>query len=116
MAMAGSSDVSCDNAHQPRCRRVPFVRSAPNCVTVLRQCDHVDAPTQRLSSCGRPIFTSQVALLDGEGQVVKLGETGEICVRGPLVMREYWNRPDETESAFRHGWLHTGDLAKEDQD
>jgi fatty-acyl-CoA synthase len=89
---------------------------APNCVTVLRQCDHVDAPTQRLSSCGRPIFTSRVALLDGEGQVVKRAETGEICVRGPLVMREYWNRPDETESAFRHGWLHTGDLAKEDQD
>jgi fatty-acyl-CoA synthase len=89
---------------------------APNCVTVLRQCDHVDAPTQRLSSCGRPIFTSRVALLDGEGQVVKRGETGEICVRGPLVMREYWNRPDETETAFRHGWLHTGDLAKEDQD
>lgn len=89
---------------------------APNCITVLRQCDHADGPVHRLSSCGMPIFTSQVALLDDDGQAVKLGETGEICVRGPLVMRGYWNRPDDTNQVFRHGWLHTGDLAKQDRD
>jgi fatty-acyl-CoA synthase len=41
---------------------------------------------------------------------------GEICVRGPLVMQGYWNKPDETAQAFRHGWLYTGDRARRDAD
>lgn len=89
---------------------------APGCVTVLRKQDHESGNDERLTSCGSPIFTSQVCLLDGEGRPVGLGETGEICVRGPLVMRGYWNRPEETTQAFRHGWLHTGDLARQDAD
>lgn len=89
---------------------------APNCVTILRKRDHVGASDARLASCGTPIFTSQVALLDDKGCEVAEGETGEICVRGSLVMRGYWKRPEETEKAFRFGWLHTGDLAKRDAD
>ncbi|CAO3427854.1 AMP-binding protein [Azospirillum endophyticum] len=89
---------------------------APNCVTVLRKHDHLTEDDRRLGSCGRPIFTSQVALLDEAGQEVPAGEIGEICVRGPLVMEGYWNRPEETEKAFRHGWLHTGDMAQRDEE
>ncbi|MFT3800350.1 MAG: AMP-binding protein [Burkholderiaceae bacterium] len=89
---------------------------APNCITVLRKRDHVDASDERLSSCGMPIFTSQVALLDDQGRPVPDGETGELCVRGPLVMRGYWQRPEETRQALRDGWLHTGDLARRDRD
>lgn len=88
---------------------------APNCVTVLRKSDHdPDRHPERLGSCGRAIASNQVALLDEDGHPVAAGEMGEICVRGPLVMTSYWNDPEETRKVFRHGWLHTGDLAKQD--
>ena len=90
---------------------------APNCITALRRRDHDPvAHPQRLASCGVPIGPIEVALLDDAGREVADGEVGEICVRGPLVMLGYWNRPEETAHAFRHGWLHTGDLARRDAD
>jgi fatty-acyl-CoA synthase len=90
---------------------------APNVVTALRRADHdPDRHPHRLASCGVPIGASRVALLDEAGREVPDGEVGEICVRGPLVAAGYWNRPEETAHAFRHGWLHTGDLARRDAD
>ena len=90
---------------------------APNTVTVLRQCDHdPERFPHRLASCGMPIGSSQVRLLDDDGREVPAGEVGEICVRGPLVMKGYWNKPEETARALRHGWLYTGDLARRDAD
>jgi fatty-acyl-CoA synthase len=89
---------------------------APNCATTLRRAEHVATDERRLSSCGAPIGSSQVTLLDETGAPVPTGELGEICIRGPLVMEGYWNRPEETAHAFRHGWLHTGDLARCDED
>jgi acyl-CoA synthetase (AMP-forming)/AMP-acid ligase II len=57
-----------------------------------------------------------VRLLDDEGNEVPRGEPGEICVRGPLVMRGYWNKPEQTAETFVDNWLHTGDLARVDED
>ena len=62
-------------------------------------------------SCGRPVPWVRVALLDDDGNEVPQGEPGEICVRGPLVMKGYWNKPEETAEALAGGWLHTGDVA-----
>jgi long-chain acyl-CoA synthetase len=45
-----------------------------------------------------------------------LGEAGELVIRGPQVMKGYWNKPEETASALRDGWLHTGDIATMDED
>ncbi|TFW30765.1 AMP-binding protein [Massilia horti] len=62
-------------------------------------------------SIGLPLPSTDVALLDDEGDEVPLGEVGEICVRGPQVMKGYWNMPDETALAFTDdGWLRSGDM------
>ncbi|WP_298670970.1 AMP-binding protein [uncultured Sphingomonas sp.] len=84
---------------------------APMSIALLRREDHDPAIPGRLGSCGRPTPWNQVALLDDEGRAVVDGQPGEICVRGPMVMTGYLNRPDETAEAFAHGWLHTGDVA-----
>jgi long-chain acyl-CoA synthetase len=60
---------------------------------------------------GVPIPSTEAAVLDEEGKEVPIGELGEICIRGPQVMKGYWNRPDETAKVFtREGWLRTGDM------
>lgn len=84
---------------------------APNAVSMLFKRDHTP---DRLGSCGVALSMNDVALLDELGAAVGGGEVGELCVRGPLVMEGYWNRPEETAHALRDGWLRTGDLARRD--
>jgi fatty-acyl-CoA synthase len=88
---------------------------APMTLTVLRKDEHLVDDPARLASCGRPVPWVHLALLDDEGNEVAQGEPGEICARGPLVMNGYWNKPEQTEEAFKFGWLHTGDVAKADE-
>ncbi|MBC7957300.1 MAG: AMP-binding protein [Cytophagales bacterium] len=60
---------------------------------------------------GVPIPSTEAIILDDDGAPMALGDVGEICVRGPQVMKGYWNRPDETALAFADGgWLRTGDM------
>ena len=64
---------------------------------------------------GIPIPGTDVEIRDGEGKPVPLGEEGELCVRGPQVMKSYWNNPEETRLVFSaDGWLCTGDMASID--
>ncbi|ABM93139.1 acyl-CoA synthetase [Methylibium petroleiphilum] len=70
----------------------------------------------RLSSAGRPGPLVQVATMDGEGRLLPTGETGEIVVRGSLVMAGYYKDPKATAEAGRHGWHHTGDIGRLDAD
>ena len=85
-------------------------------ITVLRRDEHVAADRDRLATCGRPVPWLDVALLDDEGNEVPDGSPGEICVQGPLVMKEYLNKPEQTAEALKFGWLHTGDVARADSD
>jgi long-chain acyl-CoA synthetase len=60
---------------------------------------------------GVPIPSTEAAILDDDGKPLPAGEVGEICIRGPQVMKGYWNRPEETAKVFTaDGWLRTGDM------
>jgi len=86
----------------------------PQIITTMRKIDHDETRPERLGSCGRANPMIDVKLFDQEMREVGVGEPGEICVRGSLVMDGYWKRPEATAEAFRGGWLHTGDVAVKD--
>jgi long-chain acyl-CoA synthetase len=65
---------------------------------------------------GLPIFGVDVRCVDDEGRPVPAGERGEVVVRGPNVMKGYYNRPEATDEATRNGWFHTGDIGVIDDD
>lgn len=68
-------------------------------------------------SIGLPISSTEITLLDDNGNTVTTGQRGELCVKGPQVMRGYWQRPDETQLVFTpEGWLRTGDIAQVDEE
>ena len=65
---------------------------------------------------GLPVPSTDACLKDEEGQLVPVGEIGELCIKGPQVMRGYWHRPEETANVIDgDGWLHTGDMARMDE-
>ena len=66
-------------------------------------------------SIGLPIPSTYVQIWTDDGQVLPVGEVGELCIKGPQVMKGYWNRPDETAKVLdANGWLRTGDIARMD--
>ena len=65
----------------------------------------------RIGSIGMPVPNTDIVLLDDEGKEVAFGEPGELCAKGPQVMKGYWGRPEETEKSFIDGWFKTGDVA-----
>jgi fatty-acyl-CoA synthase len=71
---------------------------------------------RKIGSVGTPMLNVEVRVVDDEMNDVPRGEVGEIVYRGPLVMSGYWNKPQETEEAFRGGWFHSGDLVRQDSD
>ncbi len=71
----------------------------------------------KIGTIGFPVPSTEVQFIDENGAEVPRGEPGELCARGPQVMRGYWNRPDETEKVLTSdGWLKTGDVALVDDE
>jgi len=70
----------------------------------------------RAGTIGIPVPSTEIACLDEDGQVLAIGETGEIAARGPQVMKGYWQRPDETAKVMKDGWFLTGDIGVMDTD
>ncbi|MEW6615638.1 MAG: long-chain fatty acid--CoA ligase [Thermodesulfobacteriota bacterium] len=71
---------------------------------------------RKAGSVGLPVFHSDVKVVNRKGADVVPGEIGEIIVKGPIQMTDYWNLPEETARTIRGGWLHTGDLARVDDE
>ncbi len=67
-------------------------------------------------SIGLPIPSTEIGIQDDDGKPLAMGEVGEICIRGPQVMKGYWQNPDETSKVLSSdGWLRTGDLGRIDE-
>jgi len=72
----------------------------------------VDDPVeQRCETVGRIHPHLEVKIVDETGQIVPVGQQGELCTRGYSIMQGYWNDAEQTKDAIRNGWMHTGDLA-----
>ncbi len=119
MAFGGSPSAS---ELQRKVRETfPNVRSAANAygltesssvATVLTGADVAERP----DSVGRPMPVVDVRIDDGSGGSAPPGATGEVCLRGPIIMPGYWGKPEATAEAIRDGWLHTGDVGHLDAD
>jgi acyl-CoA synthetase (AMP-forming)/AMP-acid ligase II len=87
-------------------------------ISMLTSADHrlVGAPGEdtRLASAGRARKDIIIAVLDENDRELGVDQIGEIALRGDVVMRGYWNKPEATAEAFKNGWYHTGDLGKRD--
>jgi long-chain acyl-CoA synthetase len=86
----------------------------------VTHCNPVDRTmrTVRLGSIGLPLPDTDAKIFDVETgkKALEPGETGELAVKGPQVMRGYWKKPEETAKVLRDGWLYTGDIGKMDKD
>ena len=93
---------------------------SPMTITVVSRERHVDTDhpryEERLASVGVPHTVVEVRVVDSEDDTLPPGETGEVLVRGDVVMKGYWNNPEATASALKGGWLHTGDVGVMDED
>lgn len=86
-----------------------------NTAVCLPPADHA-AGSHRLRAAGRPYPAVDVKVVDDAGEPVPVGEVGEVCLRTPAHMLEYWGMPDATAKTLVDGWIHTGDAGRLDED
>jgi acyl-CoA synthetase (AMP-forming)/AMP-acid ligase II len=93
---------------------------APMALTALAREDHVHADPQRelarLTSAGRATYPTEIRLVDDDGHDVPPGKAGELIARSPNMMSGYLDDPQATAATVRNGWLHTGDVARIDDE
>jgi long-chain acyl-CoA synthetase len=71
---------------------------------------------RRPDSVGVPVAVVDVKVVDPAGETLPLGDVGELWIKGPNVVKGYWNKPDATAATFSEGWLHSGDVARLDEE
>ena len=93
---------------------------SPMTITASSKAVHADTAhpryAERIGSVGLSFAGVEVMVADGDDRELPSGETGEICVRGPVVMRGYWQNDTASAAALRNGWLHTGDVGAFDEE
>ena len=96
--------------------RIPIVEgyglTECTCVSTINPIDGV----RKVGSIGLPLPGQDIKILDEDGAVCPTGEAGEICIGGDVVMKGYFNRPEETARTIIDGYLHTGDVGYRDED
>ncbi|MBN3518909.1 AMP-binding protein [Algoriphagus lutimaris] len=81
----------------------------------VASCNPIDG-TERNGTIGIPLPNTELKVMDDDGKELKVGERGEICIKGPQVMKGYWNRPKETAEVMRGEWFKSGDIGIMDED
>ena len=104
----------------PRLAQIYGQGEAPMTITALAR-DHINDRghpryEERLASVGVAQPSVEVRVADAQDNPLRAGETGEVLVRGDVVMRGYWHNPQASADALRNGWLHTGDVGSFDED
>ncbi len=82
---------------------------------LLTLLDYEDHFGEAVTSAGKPVFGTEVRVVDELDHDVPVGESGEVIARGANIMKGYWKRPEITAEVLRGGWLHTGDVGKFDR-
>jgi acyl-CoA synthetase (AMP-forming)/AMP-acid ligase II len=88
-------------------------------IAVLTASDHIEALKSnpgRLGSCGRPVFDTEIRVVNERGEEVSPGEVGEITARGPDIMKGYYKDPELTQKTIINNWIYSGDMAKVDEE
>ena len=75
-------------------------------ITALKSVDAM----RKVGSCGKPVFHTDVRIMDLNGKECSRGEIGEVLVKGPNVIREYWRKPKKSAETITDGWLKSGDM------
>jgi long-chain acyl-CoA synthetase len=81
----------------------------------VASCNPIDG-TERIGTIGLPLPNTEFMIADDEGNAVPIGERGEILIKGPQVMKGYWNRPEETAQVMHGEWFKSGDIGVMDAD
>jgi fatty-acyl-CoA synthase len=92
--------------------RTTYGLSEMGCVSIETSDEKANKP----GTAGQSFFHTEIRIVDEKSSEVALGGVGELLVKGPTVMREYWKDPESTAETIRDGWLYTGDLARMDRD
>lgn len=114
-----SGGAPCAEAIRDRfaARNVPFrqgyglTEAGVNCFSISQE-----TADTKPGSVGRPMLHARAVIRREDGSVAATGETGELTLSGQHLFSGYWQRPEETAAALKDGWLHTGDLARQDGD
>ena len=88
-------------------------------ICILSTDDHERALREKhelLKSCGKPVKGATVEIRDEDGNELPRGEIGQICAKGPQIMKGYWNKEEETKKSLVDGWMHTGDAGRMDNE
>ncbi|HEX4330292.1 MAG TPA: AMP-binding protein [Burkholderiales bacterium] len=98
----------------PRFAEIYGQGESPMTITAKAKAQHAEADHpryfERMRSVGRAFAGLEVMIADERDQPLPAGTSGEICVRGAVVMRGYWRNPEASSRTLRNGWLHTGDI------
>lgn len=100
------------------CRFMQFYGSTESggAITLLRPEEHDLSNEKRLTSCGKPLPMIDVKIMNGKGEEVPEGETGEMWIRVPSITKGYRNKPEAWEEVYHNGWFQSGDVAYRDEE